>query len=54
MVDIYNLINIYYKKLLMNDKKNIEFEISNLEKLQISHISAYSLSLEEKTPFFGI
>lgn len=46
-----NLDLIYGSKF--DDKKNIEFEISNLEKLQISHISAYSLSLEEKTPFFG-
>ena len=46
-----NLDLIYGSKF--DDKKNIEFEISNLEKLRISHVSAYSLSLEEKTPFFG-
>lgn len=62
--DIYNAVNnailsgfkninldiIYDSKF--DDKKNIKFEISNLKNLQISHISAYSLTLEENTPFF--
>ena len=46
-----NVDLIYATKF--DDKKNIEFEISNLANLDISHISAYSLTLEEKTPFFG-
>ena len=46
-----NLDLIYNTKF--DDKKNIEFEISSLAKLPLTHISAYSLTLEEKTPFFG-
>ena len=45
MVDIYNLINIYYKKLLMNDKKNIESdeELHN----KISKIKEQKVKIEK-------
>lgn len=33
--------------------KNLEFECKNLEKIDINHLSAYSLTLEENTPFFN-
>ena len=50
----FNNINvdlIYATKL--DTKKRLETEIANIAKLNISHVSAYSLTLEEKTPFFG-
>ncbi|QCD52892.1 radical SAM family heme chaperone HemW [Campylobacter sp. RM16192] len=34
-------------------KKRLEIEIENIKNLEISHLSAYSLTLEEKTPFQG-
>lgn len=63
--DIYNAVNnailsgfkninldiIYDTKF--DDKKNLKFEILNLKNLELSHLSAYSLTLEEDTPFFG-
>ncbi|MSN96982.1 coproporphyrinogen III oxidase family protein [Campylobacter sp. FMV-PI01] len=36
-----------------DDKKMIEFELLNLAKLDLTHISAYSLTLEENTPFYN-
>lgn len=35
-----------------DSKKSILTELENLKKLNISHISAYSLTLEENTPFY--
>ncbi|MDO5045960.1 radical SAM family heme chaperone HemW [Campylobacter sp.] len=34
-------------------KKRLEVEVENIKNLEISHLSAYSLTLEEKTPFQG-
>lgn len=42
---------IYSTKL--DNKALLDYEISNLKELDISHISAYSLTLEENTPFFN-
>lgn len=46
-----NLDLIYDTK--MDDKKMLEFELLNLEKIKalITHLSAYNLSIEEKTAF---
>ena len=34
-------------------KKRLEKEIENVKNLNLSHLSAYSLTLEEKTPFYA-
>lgn len=46
-----NVDIIYASKF--DTKKALEREIFALEKLKIQHVSAYSLTLEENTPFFG-
>ncbi|NLY03370.1 MAG: coproporphyrinogen III oxidase family protein [Campylobacter sp.] len=46
-----NLDIIYSTKL--DNKKILDLEVENLTALKPSHISAYSLILEEKTPFEG-
>lgn len=35
-----------------DSKKSLQIELENLKKLDITHISAYSLTLEENTPFY--
>lgn len=44
-----NIDLIYDTKF--DTKKNLEFELENIKNLDISHISAYSLIIEENTPF---
>ncbi|WP_139453824.1 radical SAM family heme chaperone HemW [Campylobacter armoricus] len=44
-----NLDLIYDTKL--DDKKMLDYEISNLALLDINHVSAYNLTIEEKTKF---
>lgn len=46
-----NLDIIYSTKF--DNKKLIQSEISNLKSLNLTHVSAYSLILEEKTPFYN-
>ena len=46
-----NVDLMYASKL--DDEKMLKSELENIKKLQISHISAYALSLEKNTPFFG-
>lgn len=46
-----NIDLMYGTKL--DTKKLLENEIINIKKLQIHHVSAYSLTLEENTPFYN-
>ncbi|MGP1484571.1 MAG: radical SAM family heme chaperone HemW [Campylobacter sp.] len=46
-----NLDLIYATKF--DTKNRLKKEIENIARIDISHLSAYSLTLEEKTPFFG-
>lgn len=48
--DNINVDIIYGTKL--DNKKLLKTELENIAKLEIEHISAYSLSLEEKTEFY--
>lgn len=49
--DNINIDLIYGTKL--DNKKRLAKEIENVKNLEISHLSAYSLTLEAKTPFYG-
>ncbi|WP_169974882.1 MULTISPECIES: radical SAM family heme chaperone HemW [unclassified Campylobacter] len=49
--DNINVDLIYGTKF--DTKKRLDIEIENIKNLEISHLSAYSLTLEEKTPFQG-
>lgn len=44
-------IDIMYATIL-DDMKNLDFELSHIKNFDINHISSYSLTLEENTPFF--
>lgn len=46
-----NIDLIYDSKF--DTKQNLKFELSNIAEMGISHISAYSLTLENETAFFG-
>lgn len=62
--DIFNAVNKANKARFENinidlmygskkdSKKSLQIEIENLKKLDITHISAYSLTLEKNTPFY--
>ncbi|WP_298978959.1 radical SAM family heme chaperone HemW [uncultured Campylobacter sp.] len=49
--DNINLDLIYASKF--DDKRNLKFEMDELARCEVPHLSAYALSLEENTPFFG-
>lgn len=49
--DNINVDLIYGTKL--DTKKRLAKEIENIANLNVSHLSAYSLTLEENTPFYG-
>lgn len=49
--DNINLDLIYASKF--DDKRNLKFEMDELVCCEVPHLSAYALSLEEGTPFFG-
>ena len=49
--DNINVDLIYGTKL--DTKKRLAKEIENVANLNVSHLSAYSLTLEENTPFYG-
>ncbi|CZE50161.1 radical SAM family heme chaperone HemW [Campylobacter geochelonis] len=49
--DNINIDLIYSTKF--DTKAMLEFELENIAKLSVPHISAYSLTLEENTPFSG-
>ncbi|MDA3061794.1 MULTISPECIES: radical SAM family heme chaperone HemW [unclassified Campylobacter] len=46
-----NLDLIYASKF--DDKQNLEFELTQFARAGVSHLSAYALTLEPGTPFFG-
>ncbi|WP_333720413.1 radical SAM family heme chaperone HemW [Campylobacter sp. JMF_11 EL3] len=46
-----NLDLIYASKF--DDKQNLEFELAQFARARVSHLSAYALTLEPGTPFFG-
>ena len=45
-----NLDLIYASKF--DDKTNLKFEIQNFARANVTHLSAYALTIEENTPFF--